>query len=67
MPSIGRSAQQVPEEPSVAQNVPLEVGSMVEVLSNTGVKVYGVIRWLGVPEGKAGEWAGVELVSDPTF
>ncbi|XP_013873195.1 ubiquitin carboxyl-terminal hydrolase CYLD [Austrofundulus limnaeus] len=74
MPSIGRSAQQAPEErtgPSEVQNqqlssahVPLEVGSMVEVLSNTGVRVYGVIRWLGVPEGKAGEWAGVELDFD---
>lgn len=76
MPNIGRSARQAPEEQtgqSVVQNqqlssahVPLEVGCMVEVLSNTGVKVYGVIRWLGFLEGKGGEWAGVELVSDST-
>lgn len=35
---------------------------MVEVKSNTGVTVFGVIRWTGVPAGKTGEWAGVELV-----
>ncbi|KAG7275983.1 hypothetical protein CRUP_028540 [Coryphaenoides rupestris] len=37
---------------------------MVEVMSNTGVTVYGVIRWTGVPAGKTGEWAGVELDYD---
>ncbi|XP_061146683.1 ubiquitin carboxyl-terminal hydrolase CYLD [Syngnathus typhle] len=43
---------------------PLEVGSMVEVVSNTGVTVYGVVRWLGVLEGKNSEWAGLELDYD---
>uniref|UniRef100_A0A3B4GU74 ubiquitinyl hydrolase 1 n=1 Tax=Pundamilia nyererei TaxID=303518 RepID=A0A3B4GU74_9CICH len=42
----------------------LEVGSMVEVVSNSGITVYGVIRWLGVPGGKTGEWAGIELDYD---
>lgn len=42
----------------------LEVGSMVEVESNSGITVYGVVRWLGTPGGKTGEWAGIELVSD---
>lgn len=40
---------------------PLDVGSMVEVVSNTGVTVYGVIHWIGTPAGKTGEWAGIEL------
>ncbi|XP_051932734.1 ubiquitin carboxyl-terminal hydrolase CYLD [Hippocampus zosterae] len=47
-----------------ASRAPLEVGSLVEVVSNTGVTVYGVIRWLGVPEGKTAEWAGIELDYD---
>lgn len=56
-------------EQSVVQSlstshVPLEVGSMVEVMSNTGVTVYGVVRWLGVLGGKTDEWAGIELVSE---
>ncbi|CAL8337332.1 unnamed protein product [Merluccius merluccius] len=42
----------------------LEVGSMVEVRSDTGVTVYGVIRWTGVPAGKTSEWAGIELDYD---
>lgn len=74
MPSIGSHARQATETQAgrrVVQNqqpttahVPLEVGSMVEVVSNTGVKVYGVIQWMGILEGKAGEWAGIELVSN---
>ncbi|XP_029133168.2 ubiquitin carboxyl-terminal hydrolase CYLD [Labrus bergylta] len=74
MPNIGSRARQVREsqtEQSVIQSrrsnispVPLEVGSMVEVVSNTGVTVYGVVRWLGVPVGKSGEWAGIELDYD---
>lgn len=73
MPNIGSRARQVREthaEQSVIQSqssstshVPLEVGSMVEVMSNSGVTVYGVVRWLGVPGGKTDEWAGIELVS----
>lgn len=46
-----------------ASRAPLDVGSAVEVASNTGVTVYGVIRWLGLLNGKTGVWAGVELVS----
>lgn len=41
----------------------LEVGSMAEVISLNGLTVYGVIRWIGVPEGKKNCWAGLELVS----
>lgn len=41
---------------------PLEVGSIVEVASSSGVTVYGVVRWLGVPAGQTGDWAGLELV-----
>ncbi|XP_029358188.1 ubiquitin carboxyl-terminal hydrolase CYLD isoform X2 [Echeneis naucrates] len=70
MPIIGSRAHQVREnqEQSVVQSqtlskshVPLEVGSMVEVVSNAGITVYGVVRWLGVPAGKTDEWAGIEL------
>ncbi|TMS19367.1 Ubiquitin carboxyl-terminal hydrolase CYLD [Larimichthys crocea] len=69
MPNMGSHARQVREKPmeqSVVQSlstshVPLEVGSMVEVMSNTGVTVYGVVRWLGVLGGKTDEWAGIEL------
>lgn len=74
MPNIGSRAYQVREnhtEQSVIQShnlstshVLLEVGSMVEVVSNSGITVYGVIRWLGVPSGKTEEWAGIELVRD---
>lgn len=48
-------------------HVSLEVGSMVEVVSNSGVTVYGVVQWLGVPEGKTAKWAGIELVSEYNF
>lgn len=71
MPNIGSRTRQVREshtEQSVIQSqsshtshVPLEVGSMVEVVSNSGITVYGVIKWLGVPRGKTDEWAGIEL------
>lgn len=70
MPSIGTRTRQVTEnhtEPSVIQNQrlsashALEVGSMVEVVSNSGVTVYGVVQWLGILGGKADEWAGIEL------
>ncbi|XP_040888847.1 ubiquitin carboxyl-terminal hydrolase CYLD [Toxotes jaculatrix] len=71
MPNIGSRAHQVREnhaEQSVTQSqslstchVPLEVGSMVEVMSNMGITVYGVVRWLGLPAGKTDEWAGIEL------
>ncbi|KAL3059165.1 hypothetical protein OYC64_011147 [Pagothenia borchgrevinki] len=74
MPNIGSRARQTREnltEQSTVQgqspsasHVPLEVGSLVEVVSNSGVTVYGVIRWLGVPAGKTNEWAGIELDYD---
>ncbi|KAF3689501.1 Ubiquitin carboxyl-terminal hydrolase CYLD [Channa argus] len=71
MPNIGTHSRHVRKKPtkqSVEQSqrtstshAPLEVGSMVEVASNSGVTVYGVVRWLGVPAGKSDEWAGIEL------
>lgn len=72
MPNIGSRPRQGREnhtEQSGTQSqssarVPLEVGSMVEVVSNSGITVYGAVQWLGVPEGKTDEWAGIELVSD---
>lgn len=45
----------------------LEVGSMAEVISLNGLTVYGVIRWIGVPEGKKNCWAGLELVRISIF
>ncbi|XP_029948339.1 ubiquitin carboxyl-terminal hydrolase CYLD [Salarias fasciatus] len=70
MPNIGSRTRQVTENqtvrtvshnPSAREAPVLEVGSLVEVVSNTGITVYGVIRWLGVPTGKTEEWAGIEL------
>lgn len=70
-PTVGSFALQVRENHTVqdvfqsqsssTSHAPLEVGSMVEVVSNSGITVYGVIQWLGVPGGKTGEWAGIEL------
>lgn len=72
MPNIGTHARQVKaghkrrsvieRNSTCTPRVPLEVGSMVEVVSNSRVTVYGVIRWLGVPAGKTEQWAGIELV-----
>lgn len=71
MPSIGsraRQARENQEQPAIQSqsltpsHVPLEVGSMVEVVSNSGITVYGVVRWLGVLPGKTEELAGIELV-----
>uniref|UniRef100_A0A3Q2TKU9 ubiquitinyl hydrolase 1 n=1 Tax=Fundulus heteroclitus TaxID=8078 RepID=A0A3Q2TKU9_FUNHE len=71
MPNFGTSARPVMEHQSVqsvirnqilsTSPVPLEVGSLVEVVNNAGITVYGVIRWLGTPEGKVDTWAGIEL------
>ncbi|KTG43751.1 hypothetical protein cypCar_00021283 [Cyprinus carpio] len=44
----------------------LEVGSMAEVISLNGLTVFGVIRWIGVPEGKKNCWAGLELDNEAT-
>lgn len=73
MPNIGSSSQQRQSHSTELQRpvlshylgtspVPLEVGSMVEVVSSTGITVYGVIRWMGVLPGKTEKWAGIELV-----
>ncbi|XP_058487702.1 ubiquitin carboxyl-terminal hydrolase CYLD [Solea solea] len=74
MPNIGSRAHRVrgnhTEQRAISQHsgssppVPLEVGSTVEVVSNSGITVYGVIRWLGVLPGKTEEWAGIELDYD---
>lgn len=69
MPNIGSSTLQrgshseegVLRGSSVSQ-VPLEVGSIVEVESTSGILLYGVVRWLGVLKGKKNPWAGIELV-----
>lgn len=69
MPNIGSNALQrgspnkkaVIPRSSVSQ-VPLEVGSIVEVESTSGILLYGVVRWLGVLKGKQHVWAGIELV-----
>lgn len=74
MPNVGSHAQQLrdshlaqtviqSQSPSIS-DVPLEVGSIVEVVSNSGITVYGVVRWLGFLKGKTNEWAGIELVSE---
>uniref|UniRef100_A0A8C6UVT0 ubiquitinyl hydrolase 1 n=1 Tax=Neogobius melanostomus TaxID=47308 RepID=A0A8C6UVT0_9GOBI len=67
MPSLGSRGQQVNDrkmgDESIPE-VPLDVGSLVEVLSNSGVTVYGVVRWIGTLEGKTGEWAGIEVDYD---
>lgn len=49
---------------SSAPEVALEVGSIVEVESTSGIVLYGVVRWLGIPKGKTSEWAGIELDYD---
>uniref|UniRef100_A0A3P8VPL9 ubiquitinyl hydrolase 1 n=1 Tax=Cynoglossus semilaevis TaxID=244447 RepID=A0A3P8VPL9_CYNSE len=75
MPNIGSSSQQRQSHSTELQRpvlshylgtspVPLEVGSMVEVVSSTGITVYGVIRWMGVLPGKTEKWAGIELDYD---
>lgn len=60
--SISRK-QDVSNSLQVLSDCSFEVGSMVEVMSDNGVTIYGVIRWIGVPEGKKNGWAGLELVS----
>ncbi|KAM4741692.1 ubiquitin carboxyl-terminal hydrolase CYLD [Anableps anableps] len=71
VPNIGTSKRQamgrqsersvVPSQTQSTAPVPLEVGSLVEVVNNAGITVYGVIRWLGILEGKMDTWAGIEL------
>lgn len=72
MPNIGTSPRRIrekqPEQSIINYQTPspspgpLEVGSLVEVVNNQGITVYGVIRWMGIPEGKTDTWAGIELV-----
>ncbi|XP_068599086.1 ubiquitin carboxyl-terminal hydrolase CYLD [Brachionichthys hirsutus] len=74
VPRIGSEPRRVREthteqngiqnQSSSASHAPLEVGSIVEVVSNTGFKVYGVIQWLGFLKEKSGQWAGIELDFD---
>lgn len=62
---LGFLGRKTPEDdtPSIStmSDIHLEVGSMVEVTSDQDVVLYGVIRWIGTPTGKSGDWAGVEL------
>lgn len=61
--TVFQSQNSATSQPPHPTSVPLEVGSIVEVVSKHGVTVYGVVRWLGILPGKTNEWAGVELVS----
>ncbi|XP_035244541.1 ubiquitin carboxyl-terminal hydrolase CYLD [Anguilla anguilla] len=58
---VGGGPQKVGRVPALQS--PLEVGSMVEVEveAEGGVTVYGVMRWMGVPEEHTDDWAGLEL------
>ncbi|XP_057218280.1 ubiquitin carboxyl-terminal hydrolase CYLD [Triplophysa rosa] len=56
--------QDVSNSIQVLSDCSFEVGSMVEVMSDNGMTIYGVIRWIGVPEGKKNDWAGLELDSE---
>lgn len=70
MPNIGSYAlreranhtREAVVQSSRASQAPLEVGSIVEVESTSGLMLYGVVRWLGVLKGKTNQWAGIELV-----
>ncbi|XP_056129058.1 ubiquitin carboxyl-terminal hydrolase CYLD [Lampris incognitus] len=68
MPSLGSHRRQILENHQSPNphnsRAPLEMGSIVEVKSNTGVTVYGVIRWMGILNGKTNEWVGIELDYD---
>ncbi|KAL2091319.1 hypothetical protein ACEWY4_013582 [Coilia grayii] len=56
-----RSLCEHPSPPPPPPPPMLEVGSLVELKSNKNIVLYGVIRWIGMPTGKKGVWAGVEL------
>lgn len=70
MPNIGSSAlrqrgtrsEEAVIRGSGVSRVPLEVGSIVEVESTSGILLFGVVRWLGILKGKKEKWAGIELV-----
>ncbi|XP_038659534.1 ubiquitin carboxyl-terminal hydrolase CYLD isoform X1 [Scyliorhinus canicula] len=58
----GMSTPSSPDaEPAESENPALEVESMVEVKLHNNAIVYGVIRWIGTPEGYCNRWAGIEL------
>ncbi|KPP72067.1 hypothetical protein Z043_108967, partial [Scleropages formosus] len=62
LPNLGpHCAAGVGGRASFSSAGPLEVGSVVEVTTEGGVPVYGVVRWIGVPKGRKGNWVGVEL------
>lgn len=72
MPNMGSCGRQVRDINRVDQSVTppeslshhtFDVGSLVEVTSNTGITVYGVIQWMGVLSENKIDWAGIELVS----
>ncbi|XP_059836824.1 ubiquitin carboxyl-terminal hydrolase CYLD isoform X4 [Hypanus sabinus] len=50
-----------PTTPHPSENLALEVGSMVEVRLPNNAVVFGVIRWIGTPEGNRHQFAGIEL------
>ncbi|XP_062897209.1 ubiquitin carboxyl-terminal hydrolase CYLD isoform X1 [Mobula hypostoma] len=50
-----------PTNPRLSENLALEVGSMVEVQLPNNAVVFGVIRWIGTPEGNRHQFAGIEL------
>uniref|UniRef100_A0AAY5KHZ0 ubiquitinyl hydrolase 1 n=1 Tax=Esox lucius TaxID=8010 RepID=A0AAY5KHZ0_ESOLU len=70
MPNMRSLERQVGDIKRIDQSVtptkclsqpPIEVGSMVEVMSNTGITVYGVVRWMGALSEQKQNWAGIEL------
>lgn len=66
MGSRGRQVRDVDESvtpPESLSHHTFDVGSLVEVTSNTGITVYGVIQWMGVLSENKNDWAGIELVS----
>lgn len=62
LPQRGNHTRGAIIQRSGASQEALEVGSIVEVESTSGIVLYGVVRWLGIPKGKTCEWAGIELV-----
>ncbi|XP_032897748.1 ubiquitin carboxyl-terminal hydrolase CYLD-like isoform X2 [Amblyraja radiata] len=58
---ISKALTQISPDPfEGCENPALEVGSMVEVQLRSNL-AYGVIRWIGIPEGKVQRMAGIEL------
>ncbi|XP_064822713.1 ubiquitin carboxyl-terminal hydrolase CYLD isoform X1 [Oncorhynchus masou masou] len=67
MPNMGSCGRQVRDvdqsvtPPESLSHHTFDVGSLVEVTSNTGITVYGVIQWMGVLSENKIDWAGIEL------